>query len=188
MKTIIDARTLALAAVALAAVAAASCTKDSGGAAPAADDNGGVTTASPGGSTPASPAAVAPAAEAPKPTMPLAAASEWAPPGESPTTQPSQAASTTEVELTAAMSGLDGAKVRFVDCAGGASCSARLEAPTLASLRDLLARVSAQRGGIGFVAREQLDGYAGRTFVADVTLGGAEARPVPADENELLTN
>jgi hypothetical protein len=99
-----------------------------------------------------------------------------------------QAVSAMEGKLGAITAGLDGTKVRFVDCAENASCSARLEAQSLAGLRDLLQAVSAQQGGIGYVAREQLDAYAGRTFVADVTLGGTDTRPVPIDENQLLAN
>jgi hypothetical protein len=111
---------------------------------------------------------------------------------EVPVTPPSpavmQAVTTAQAKLDAVTAGLDGARVRFVDCTESASCTARLEAPSLAGLRDLLQKVSAQQGGIGFAAREQLDAYTGRTFVADVTLGGADTRAVPADENALLGN
>jgi glycine cleavage system aminomethyltransferase T len=114
------------------------------------------------------------------------------PQGEFPVTPPSpevlRAVSSAQAKLAAVTSGLDGTKVRFVDCSASATCSARLEAQSLAGLRDLLQSVSAQQGGIGFVAREQLDGYTGRTFVADITMGGADTRPVPTDENELLVN
>jgi hypothetical protein len=83
---------------------------------------------------------------------------------------------------------VEGARVRFVDCPEGASCTARLEAPSLAGLRTLLQSVSDQQGGIGFVAREQLDAYTGQTFVADVNLNPTEAKAVPADEAALLAN
>jgi hypothetical protein len=126
--------------------------------------------------------------------MPVGTSPAQAPPqGEGPATLPSpaviQAVSTVQVKLDAVTAGLEGTRVRFVDCNESAACSARLEAPSLAGLRDLLQSVSAQQGGVGFVAREQLDAYTGRTFVADVTLGGGQAtRPVPTDENELLAN
>jgi hypothetical protein len=99
-----------------------------------------------------------------------------------------EATSGVEGKLAAITATLDGTKVRFVDCSQGATCSARLEAQTLTGLRDLLRSVSAQQGDIGFTAREQLDGFLGRTFVADVTLGGDATRPVPTDESALLTN
>jgi hypothetical protein len=81
---------------------------------------------------------------------------------------------------------LEGTRVRFIDCNEAASCTARLEARSLTGLRDLLSAVSRTEGGIGFVAREQLDAFTGRTFVADVSLGGENARAVPSDENALL--
>jgi glycine cleavage system aminomethyltransferase T len=115
-----------------------------------------------------------------------------APQVETPVTPPSpavlQAVTAAQTKLEAVTAALEGTKVRFVDCGQNASCSARLEASSLTGLRDLLQSLSAQQGGIAFVAREQLDAYAGRTFVADVTLGGAETRPVPSDENALLAN
>jgi hypothetical protein len=99
-----------------------------------------------------------------------------------------QAVSTAQGKLETLAAGVEGARVRFVDCPEGASCTARLEATSLASLRSFLASVSDQQGGIGFVVREQLDAYTGRTFVADVVLDGAGARAVPADEAALLAN
>jgi hypothetical protein len=78
--------------------------------------------------------------------------------------------------------------VRFVDCDEAGKCGARLEAPTLSALRDQLSSVSADTGGIGFEAREQLDAYLGHSFVADVTLSPGSARAVPADEAALLAS
>jgi hypothetical protein len=209
--TIIGARTIAIGVgLAFMAISALACTRDSGGPAGAgrtADDNGGVTS----GTVPSS-AASAPAASSgpsaatapavvPVATGPAASATPPAPgdltpmmaaPPEMPVVPPSaavlQAVGAARAKLEAVAAPLDGAKVRFVDCPEGAACTARLEAPSLTGLRDLLSGVSAQQGGIGFVAREQLDGFTGRSFVADVTLGGGENRPVPADENVLLSN
>jgi hypothetical protein len=176
---------------AVLAITAVSCAKGSGGAPSGADDNGGVTSAEPAASaTPAAPSNVSTvgtdqvAMPAGATTTPVRDEIPVAPP--SPAVL--RAVSAAQGQLDAITAGLDGTKVRFVDCSESASCSARLEAPSLAGLRDLLQAVSAQQGGVGFVAREQLDAYTGRTFVADVTLGASGARPVPADENELLTN
>jgi predicted component of type VI protein secretion system len=112
--------------------------------------------------------------------------------GEAPATPPSpavlEAVNATQTKLVGLTTGVDGTKVRFVDCTASAACTTRLEAQTLTGLRDLLQAVSGQQGGINFVAREQLDGYTGHSFVADVTLGGTSTRPVPTDENELLGN
>jgi hypothetical protein len=99
-----------------------------------------------------------------------------------------QAVDTTQAKLDGLTSGIAGTRVRFVDCSEAASCTARLEAQSLGGLRDLLQGVSWQQGGVGFVAREQLDAFTGRTFVADVTLGAGAARAVPTDENALLAN
>ncbi|HVU51004.1 MAG TPA: hypothetical protein VHL80_09985 [Polyangia bacterium] len=191
----IDMKTFAGAvAAAFLAIAAASCAKVTGE--PSGGDTSGVTSAG----TPAAAAplpqsnvsnvgtqrAVMPAGTNPDPGAAPAR-------GEGPATQPSaavmQAVGSVQAKLDAVTAVLEGTRVRFVDCNESAACSARLEAPSLAGLRDLLQSVSAQQGGIGFVAREQLDAYTGRTFVADVTMGGGQAtRPVPTDENELLGN
>jgi hypothetical protein len=190
----IDVKTRAGAVVAaflaLAAVSCAKVTGDSSGA-----DNAGVSSAGPpsgGAALPQSNVSnvgtqkVMPAGT--NPDLPGAP-----PAAETPVVAPSpavmQAVSTAQSKLDAITSGFEGARVRFVDCSESAACSARLEAPSLTGLRDLLQSVSAQQGGIGFVAREQLDAYTGRTFTADITLGGGQAtRPVPTDENELLSN
>jgi hypothetical protein len=99
-----------------------------------------------------------------------------------------QAMTTTQTTLDGLATSVAGARVRFVDCSASALCTARLEAQSLGGLRALLQSVSQQQGGIDFVAREQLDGFTGRTFVADITLGGAGTRSVPTDENALLGN
>ena len=190
----IDKRTFGGAvAAAFWALAAVSCAKVSGPSA-GADDNGGVTSASPSASATPAPSDVS-SVGTQKVAMPtgtdpdrVAAPQQ----DESPVTPPSpavlQAVSAAQGKLGAITAGLDGTRVRFIDCTASAACSARLEAPSLTTLRDLLQSVNAQQGGIGFVAREQLDAYAGRTFAADITMGGVATRPVPADENELLVN
>jgi hypothetical protein len=196
MKTIIRARVGAV-LIGLAALSAASCAKVSGGASsPAIDDsNAGVTSAAQakGEGAPLAPSNVANVATQ-KPVVPVATSPE-APPApqvETQVTPPSagvmQAVTTAQGKLEAVTAVLAGTKVRFVDCNEAAACTARLEAQSLAGLRDLLQSVSAQQGGLAFTAREQLDGYAGRTFIADVTLGAATPRAVPTDENELLAN
>jgi hypothetical protein len=182
---------------AVLALAGVSCAKVTGGGSPSgADDNGGVTSAGPAASaatpTPSNVATVG----TQQAVLPAGSNSDRGVTtpvqDEIPVTPPSPAVlrrvNEAQGKLDAITSGLDGTRVRFVDCAETASCSARLEATSLAGLRDLLQAVSAQQGGIGFVAREQLDAYTGRTFVADVTLGGTDTRPVPTDENELLVN
>jgi hypothetical protein len=192
----IDMRTFTVAVLAaFLALAAVSCAKVTGGSSSGADDNGGVTSSGPAASatsrapssvsTVGTQQAVMPAGSNPdRVTTPVQ--------DESPVTLPSpavlRAVTEAQSKLDTIVAGLEGTKVRFVDCTESSSCSARLEAPSLAGLRDLLQAVSAKQGGIGFVAREQLDAYTGRTFVADVTLGGTDTRPVPADENELLVN
>jgi hypothetical protein len=191
-----SARTLVV-LVACASLSVLSCAE--GTRAPAApDDNGGVTSADPatGTTAPATttvsrpPAAVVPLPMGAGPSTDPTSTS--ASPGETESPPPSpavlEAVSAASTKLGAITAGLDGTKVRFVDCAETSSCTARLEAPSLAALRDLLQGVSAQQGGIAFVAREQLDAYMGPSFIADVTLGGTSTRPVPTDENELLVN
>jgi hypothetical protein len=178
--------------VAAAALAIVSCTRDSGGpAGSSAGDNASVTSA---GATPAAAPSSA-AAKAPV-ALPVASAGSQAAPTtlgvEAPATPPSpqvlQAVSAAQVKLDGLAAGVAGARVRFVDCSETAACTARVEAQSLAGLRDLLQSVSGQQGGIGFIAREQLDAYSGRTFVADVALGAATPRAVPTDETQLLDN
>ena len=193
MKTIIERPHLA---VALAALAAASCAKDLGGAPSAAggQDRGSLTSARPSaGASTVGPSSVSnegtQAVAEPARTRPETGAVRGV---ETPATLPSpavlRAVSAAQEKLNGIVTGVDGTRVRFVDCGETAACSARLEAQSLAGLRDLLQAVSQQHGGIDFVVREQLDGYAGRTFVADVTLAAAASRVVPNDENALLAN
>jgi hypothetical protein len=80
-----------------------------------------------------------------------------------------------------------GGAVQFVDCTGSA-CLARLNARSLAGLRDLLASAGSRMGGFTFVAREQFDPYRGHFFQADLRLDGANAMTVPADPKELIVN
>lgn len=77
-------------------------------------------------------------------------------------------------------------RIAFVDCQGTA-CGARLSASSLGQLRDSLNRISQdQQGRVGFVVRERLDPYLGRSFEADLTLDSDDGRPVPEDVAELL--
>lgn len=186
---------------ALLTLAATSCLKVSRGGEPAAaDDTAGVTSAPSAVKAPAPstvsnvgtqvvplPVAARPAeAPSPAPQVDQVDKAEIAVPPPSPAVL--KAVSATQAKLDAITSVLEGTRVRFVDCGETSACTARLEAQSLAGLRDLLQAVSAQQGGIGFVAREQLDGFSGRAFVADVTMGGAETRPVPTDASALLAN
>jgi len=195
----IDVKTRAGAVVAaFLAMAAVSCAKVASGPSSGADDTGGVTSAG----APASGATLAPSNVSNVGTqqvaMPVGASPDQTPAlpprEESPVTPPSaavmQAVTTAQTKLDGITAGIEGTRVRFVDCSESAACTARLEASSLAGLRDVLQSVSTQQqGGIGFVAREQLDAYTGHTYVADVTLGGGQAaRTVPTDENELLGN
>jgi hypothetical protein len=184
----------------LPALVALSCTPKTVAEPTASGGEQGVTAAAPAsGSTTPAPSASAPA-QAPK-VVPVAnnTAGSTPPPVETPTLRPGietpvvlpapailDAVQAVQGKLDPLAASVPGARVRFVDCAQAGACSTRVEAPSLTALRDLLAALSRQQGGIAFVAREQLDAYAGRSFVADVTLGGAETRAVPADENELL--
>jgi hypothetical protein len=81
---------------------------------------------------------------------------------------------------------IGGASVQFVDCTSG-PCLARLNARTLAGLRDLLASAGSRMGGFTFVAREQFDPYRGHFFQADLSVNGT-AMAVPADPKELIVN
>jgi hypothetical protein len=192
----IDMKTRAGAVVAaFLALAAASCAKVTGD--PSGADNAGVSSAGPPASGAALPQSMVSNVGSQQAAMPAGSGPgqvSGAPPqAETPASPPSpavmEAVGAAQTKLEAVTAGYDGARVRFVDCNESAACSARLEAPSLGGLRDVLQSVSTQQGGIGFVAREQLDGYNGRTFVADITLGGGQAtRPVPTDENELLAN
>jgi hypothetical protein len=196
MTRLIDMRRLTAGVVAAyLALAAVSCAKVTGGDSPGKGENGGVTSAGPAATAATSGPSNVSGVGTQQVAMPTGTDPDRGTnpvQDESPVTPPSpavlKAVSAVQGKLDAVTAGLDGTKVRFVDCAENAACSARIEAPSLAGLRDLLQAVSAQQGGIGFVAREQLDAYAGRTFVADISLGGADTRPVPTDENELLGN
>jgi len=187
MKKLIEMRTLI---VAFAALATLSCAKEQGGgrSSPSADDN--VTATKQAAPAPSTVANVG----TQKMVLPAGTNPEAAPTPqvETPAVLPSpavlQAVTTAQGKLDGLAAGVAGSRVRFVDCNETASCTARLEAQSLSGLLSLLQSVSQQQGGIGFVAREQIDGFTGRTFVADVTLGAASARAVPTDENELLVN
>jgi hypothetical protein len=180
--------------LALLTLTAFSCAKGKGDTPPVGsigDETATVTTAKPaGGDTPTASAA------APAVTR-VVPASNGANPETAPTTlvetpaalpSPAVMQSVTAVQgrLDGLASSVAGARVRFVDCNEAASCTSRLEASSLTALRDLLQAVSGKEGGIDFTAREQLDGYTGRTFIADVTLGAATPRAVPTNENDLL--
>jgi hypothetical protein len=176
---------LALSALLLGA-SALSCTKGLGDSPAAGEEKGSIA---------ATPSASATPTAHPTPRLPTSSVvlPNTAAPGpsiETPVTAPSpavlEAANLARGKLDGLTAGIPGTKVRFVDCSVTASCTTRLEAQSLTGLRDLLQAVSREQGGVGFVVREQLDAYTGRTFTADVTLGGGQTRPVPTDENELL--
>jgi len=89
--------------------------------------------------------------------------------------------------LGSAIGQSDTAHIAFVSCEQE-PCSARVSAANLASLGQALQGISQdQAGRIGFVARERLDPYQGQSFEADVTVDTDEARAVPADPAELLS-
>lgn len=80
----------------------------------------------------------------------------------------------------------EGSRIAFVDCQGSA-CGARLSASNLGQLQDMLRGISQdQQGRVGFVVRERLDPYLGRSFEADLALDTDDGRPVPEDVAELL--
>ena len=195
MKTIIGRPNLAV-AVAVAALTAGSCAKDLGGAPSSAggQDQGSITNARPSAGARTAGSSNVSNVGTQTVALPAGARPEGAlvPGVETPATQPSpavlRAVSAVQEKLNGLVTGVDGTRVRFVDCSETAACTARLEARSLAGLRDLLQAVSQQHGGIDYVVREQLDGYAGRTFVADVTLAATASRAVPTNENALLEN
>ncbi len=83
------------------------------------------------------------------------------------------------------MMGVD-SKVVFVNCAEG-SCTARVEAGTLAQMRNALQGVSsAYQGRVSFEVREHFDAYAGHSYHADLVLGTNTPTAVPTDENVLM--
>jgi hypothetical protein len=194
--SIINKTRMPLAVLALAALSALSCKGYlDGGSSPAAGDNGNVTATDPGAgaTTPMQlPATSAPPEVVPVPADTSTQTTPATPEIETPVALPSpavlDAVNATQGRLNGLTTGVQGTDVRFVDCSNTTACTTRLEATSLTGLRDLLLAVQKDQGGIGFVAREQLDAYTGQKFVADVTLGGSATRPVPADENELLVN
>jgi hypothetical protein len=176
-----------LAVVAL--LGAVSCEKELGGPT-GASDNASVTSAAPEATATPAAAPAAPSASAARARVRpvrdgLPVAIETAPAQPSPAVL--EAVSVERAKLDGIAASVPGTSVRFVDCAG-ATCTSRLEAKSITALRDLLQAISKEQGGISFVAREQLDAYTGQTFVADVSVGGDHARPIPTDENELLVN
>jgi hypothetical protein len=193
MRVMSEARVV-LTVLALSSLVALSCTKPLGDEPASGGGSGSITNTKPTSSG----SAPAPGAAAGLPAgvvaMPTGTNPEAAPatPIETPAALPSpavlQAVSTAQGKLDALTTGVLGTRVRFIDCNEAASCTTRLEAQSLTGLRDLLQAVSKDQGGISFVAREQMDAYTGRTFTADVTLGGTATKPVPTDENELLVN
>jgi hypothetical protein len=176
----------------LVAVLAVSCTPQTGDAPSTSGGANNVTPATPSGSTTTPAPSRTRAGHVPNNKVvpiPGNAAGEN-PLAEMPAALPRpailEAVQTTHSKLEPLTASVQGTRVRFVDCSQTSSCTTRLEAQSLTGLRDLLQAVSQNEGGISFVAREQLDAYTGHTFVADVTLGGTQTRPVPTDENELL--
>jgi len=187
---------LPITALALAGLSALSCKGFvDGGGSTTAGDNGSVTASDQGTAastnlTPipagGAPAEVVPVANTGPQTMPATPQIETPAPLPSPAVL--DAVKAAQGRLGGLTTSVTGTNVRFVDCANASACTTRLEATSLTSLRDLLQAVEKDQGGIGFVAREQLDAYTGQKFVADVTLGGSATRPVPTDESELLVN
>jgi hypothetical protein len=83
---------------------------------------------------------------------------------------------------------VDGARVVFVDCTA-TPCTARVFATSLAGLRTLLLKISdAFHNRTSFVAREKFDGFGAHGYEADLVLDTDHPRPVPATEDELLTD
>jgi hypothetical protein len=83
---------------------------------------------------------------------------------------------------------VDGARVVFADCTA-TPCTARVFATSLAGLRTLLLKISdAFHNRTSFVAREKFDGFGAHGYEADLVLDTDHPRPVPATEDELLTN
>lgn len=90
------------------------------------------------------------------------------------------------MRLDAITSKIMGTHTLFINCTMS-PCSARLDAPTLTVMRQLLLAVSADyMGRIDFTVRLHLDGFSGTTYQADVVLDSDKKRPVPDDENALL--
>jgi hypothetical protein len=178
--------------LALLTLTVLSCKKETADPPVGGGDKGNVTTATPAASPAAPTASSGPSVPTGVVPVPTGTNPETVPMGaiEAPAALPSpavlQAVSGVQGTLDGLAASVAGTKVRFVDCSETASCTTRLEAKTLTGLRDLLQAVSKDQGGITFVAREQLDAYTGQSFVADVTLGAAQARAVPTDENALL--
>ncbi|MDB4980345.1 MAG: hypothetical protein JWM82_1097 [Myxococcales bacterium] len=78
-----------------------------------------------------------------------------------------------------------GASVAFTDCAED-PCMTRLKSADPRVLHAVASDVSdAYDGHARIVLREHLDGFLGRWFEADVTVGTPEATPVPSLESEL---
>ncbi len=177
--------------LALLTLTALSCAKGKGDT-PTGDETATVTAAKPAANN--APATASAATQAANKVVPVsnATAPETTPTTlvETPAALPSpavlQAVTAVQGRLDGLASSVAGARIRFVDCNEAGSCTTRLEATTLTGLRDLLQSVSGTQGAIDFTAREQLDGFTGRTFVADVTLGAATPRAVPTNENDLL--
>jgi len=94
---------------------------------------------------------------------------------------------TIQMRLDAITSKIPGTHTLFIVCMDTPPCTARLDAPTLKVMRDLLLAVSADfQGRIDFAVSHHLDGFSGGTYQADVILGTDKKRPVPDDENGLL--
>ena len=106
--------------------------------------------------------------------------------GQTPSAEMVAKVSALNQHLSGLVSQSEGSRIAFVDCQGNA-CGARLSASNLGQLHDMLRSIDQdQQGRVGFVVRERLDPYLGRSFEADVTLDTDDARPVPEDVAELL--
>jgi hypothetical protein len=177
------------------AVLAGSCNKVVDSPAPPGD-NGGVGTPTGEGTTPTPTPMPGPTGSTTVPgdmvpvPVPGTTTATPTPQIETPVTPPPpevmEAERVLQEKLDGLAAGVAGTKVKFVNCSE-TPCTTRLEAKALTGLRDLLQAVSADnQGRINYSAREQLDGYAGQIFQADVTLGTDQTREVPSDETQLL--
>lgn len=121
---------------------------------------------------------------------PAAPAAPTAMGGPDETAAPPSAATLTAVQdaqnRIAPMMNPTDSRIVFVNCADG-SCSARLEAGSLVSMRNALQGVSsAYQGRVSFEVREHFDAYTGHSYHADVVLGTDTPTAVPTDETALM--
>ena len=91
------------------------------------------------------------------------------------------------MRLDAITGKIAGTQTLFIDCTMS-PCTARMQAPTLTVMRQLLLAVSADyMGRIDYTVTLHLDAFTGSKYWADVVLDSDKKRPIPDDENELLS-